>query len=150
MPLDLEATKTQPEATATDQTPIVQQPEVKAHNTQSRARGKARTRVSLQRSKQPAPPHSPHLPQDLDTVAKKSQSNRKKRKPRGEHQSAKMTAKPAGAYVPPHLRKRAAAPAEPKTDVRLGDLGNLIAISSTPPASVKSQLEKPGQLQVSS
>ncbi|KAJ4376762.1 hypothetical protein N0V86_006879 [Didymella sp. IMI 355093] len=54
-----------------------------------------------------------------------------------------MTTKPVGASVPPHLRnKRPAAPAEPKTDVRLGDLGDIIGISATPPDSVKSQSGK--------
>ncbi|KAF2624839.1 hypothetical protein BU25DRAFT_125193 [Macroventuria anomochaeta] len=56
-----------------------------------------------------------------------------------------MTTKLSGVYLPPHLRKRAAAPAVAKTEVRLGDF---IGIGS-PPASVKSQVEKPVQSQAS-
>ncbi|KAF1927207.1 uncharacterized protein M421DRAFT_6397 [Didymella exigua CBS 183.55] len=55
---------------------------------------------------------------------------------------------PVGASIPPHLRRRAAAPVEPKSDVRLGDLGKVTGIS-TPPASDKSPLGKPSQSQVS-
>lgn len=142
---------------------------VEAAIVQPEARVKARTRVSPQQSQQTAPPHSPPSQEHTLALAKKPRSNRKNRKnrkPNGEHQFANMMiATPTRTYVPPHLRKkRPAAPAapaepkikskielkvEPKADVRLGDFGDFIGISATPPASVKSRLSKPTQDQVS-
>lgn len=59
-----------------------------------------------------------------------------------------MSTQPANVLVPPHLRKRAAAPVSTKSDVRLGDLVH-VGISDTSPAAVKSQLGKLAQVQAS-
>lgn len=82
-----------------------------------------------------------------------------------------MAATPTRTSVPPHLRnKRPAVVPEPKPETkmietrteettersielkaskRLGDFGDVARISATPPASIKSQLDKSTQNQVS-
>ncbi|KAF3043549.1 hypothetical protein E8E11_005770 [Didymella keratinophila] len=168
VPLDLEAA-TARESRALDHSPIVQQTGVKAANTQAQTRGEANTRVTPHQSKQTAPPKSPLRQENIYALAKKPRSNRKNRKnikPKGGHRIANMIDTPTRTLVPPHLRnKRHAAPAAskveskteskvelkvtPKVEVRLGDFGNVTRINATPPASVKSQLSKPGQSQLS-
>ncbi|KAF3033256.1 hypothetical protein E8E12_003043 [Didymella heteroderae] len=171
--LDAEAATASAEPSALEYGTFVQQTEVKAANTQSRACGKARTRSPPQQSKQAAPPNSIPPPEDLRAVEQKPQSNRKTRKKRKPSVQANMTAEPTGAYVPPHKRNKRLPAAvglipktkteaktepkskpktlgktEPKADVRLGDLEDVIGISTTPPASVKSQLSKPTEDEV--
>lgn len=85
------------------------------------------------------PPKSAQASQPHDVSAKNPRSSRNKRKPNNTHKPKNMVARspPTGAYVPPHLRKRTAAPGS-TNDVRLG---NHIALDS-PQTSDKSQLEK--------
>lgn len=143
MRLNLEALATEPQASVESRVEPLEH--LQAHDTALEVPVKPRLADH--------PPKAAQAPQPHDASAKKPRSSRNKRKPRNMHKPKDMAAKspPAGAYVPPHLRKRLpegaylpphlrnrTAAAESTSNVKPSDYITL----DSPQTSDKSQLEK--------
>ncbi|KZM20448.1 N-acetyltransferase [Ascochyta rabiei] len=149
VPLNLEDIKEKQKITTRECAEPVQRTEAPASSSRVTARGKVAAQNLSHQSKQSTPVRPTAHPRGHDSATKKSRKPRKRRL-KGEN-SAKdkvtvMAAQLSGVYLPPHLRKRADVPVQPKTDVKLGDC---IGIGS-PPASVKSSPKRPVLNKVSS
>ncbi|KAJ4362663.1 hypothetical protein N0V95_001371 [Ascochyta clinopodiicola] len=157
VPLDLEDIEEKQKISGTECVHPVQRSEAPACSSQATARVKVAARKSPHQSKQSTPVRPTVHRQGSDSAARKSRKRRKKQpkdKVPAKDKATEMATRLSGAYLPPHLRKRAAPPAQPKTDVKLGDcigIGIDIGIGiGSPPASVKSPPEQPVQNKVSS
>lgn len=135
VPLDLETIESKPQVSAADSTSIAHQPPNPNRNARSKARGEAVVIVPAQHSRPTVPARSTPIRSVHDSTTKKPRRGRKLND---------MVTPPPSAYIPPHVRKRAAAPAQIKTDVKLGDSIDI----KSPPTSVKSRGEDPLPSQV--